>query len=455
MTPEWRTAAQSAADSLRQRGFAVVRVSTAAATAMDDAMLAGGRVFDLALATKRSLLGAPKHHGSGCSEIGYVDVGGVKEVVHYRAGDEVNRFPWHLRSSATVAHLVPPLSSALHDAFAELGAVSRLLLQAMSLATGGHQYDLARLLDDAPLAAGAASTSVLSLFRYHAARSSAAAAGAGGAGASARSHGVAPTSTAAAGAAPHVDRGLLTLVRSGTAGLRVKDASSGEWVDVSTIGGCDADAVVVLCGDTLRAATGGVFTAVTHEVLSGPAARKSLAMRVRGREDAVLSSGKTVGAVMEAFAASHMSVNAPPGQSSRPQGGGGGGAAPSNPTGPPTGSHTGGPVSGGTGTDDAGDIVPGDDSDPSSGESDGDEPAQQLTLQFVGPDDDGDVRTFMVLSTTPLEQVFSAFAQAIGRSPATLRFLSLGTLLTSSYTPEVYALEDGDRIQVRNFMCGD
>ena len=119
---------------------------------------------------------------------------------------------------------------------------------------------------------------------------------------------------AGAQAAPHTDRGLLTLVFAEQAGLEVRLRDSGAWV-APPVG---ANTVLLFAGECLQLATGNFMRACVHRVVPGAVSRRSLVMRMRAHPDATLPlvfgqywRCATVREFNARFAATHSSVNEP------------------------------------------------------------------------------------------------------------------------------------------------
>ena len=168
------------------------------------------------------------------------------------------------------------------DAYRELSAVGRAVLQALDA-------PLAALMEDEHVKRYDRGCSALCLFRYDA------------------------SAEGALGAAEHTDMGLLTLIHAQDAGLELRGPPrrGGEPTWHALRSG-DDNALVVLVGETLAAATGGAFAAATHRVVAQPAVRCSVVLRLRGAPSAPLAGapGGTVAGFEAHFRATHGSVNA-------------------------------------------------------------------------------------------------------------------------------------------------
>ena len=169
-------------------------------------------------------------------------------------------------------------------AYTCLSAVGRTVLSALNWSqradaggTGGPAPDLAALCEPVPLPPQRPGASLLSLFSYQA---------------------------KVGAAAEHVDRGLMTIIASTSAGLEVRSAGN-SWQALKL----EKNEVAVLVGATLAAATGQKLLAAVHRVVAQPVARSSVVLRMRGAPEALLPP-MSVAMFEKAFQESHpASVN--------------------------------------------------------------------------------------------------------------------------------------------------
>ena len=248
-----------------------------------------------ALAASDALF-APRSDGAAATPL----VGG-KALVEYRSGADAPTVPAGVALSAERAHAC--LVSAGRDILRALNSFGALL--GKSHALEGHvvvhevlleppsaprRRDRRRRADAAAAAAAAVepsgSPSVLTFLHYD----------------------------AGAQAAPHTDRGLLTLVFAEQAGLEVRMRGSETW----TAPALSPNSVLVFAGECLQVATGNVVRACVHRVAPGAAPRRSLVMRMRAHPEAGLPlvfgqywRCATVREFNARFAATHSSVNEP------------------------------------------------------------------------------------------------------------------------------------------------
>jgi small ubiquitin-related modifier len=270
-------AAAQAARALLREGAFVLELSPSDAAALSETLGASAVLF------------APRN--AGCA----TQLLGGKALVEYRRGgggaDEsaARALPARVRSCAEGSHAL-------------LTAAGRAVLRALSSTYEAHDVaypmaapirELDALLEPADAhggarrSAAAASASVLTFLHY-------------GDGAE---------------AAPHTDRGLLTLAYAAQAGLEVR--LRGAAADAWTAPPVAAHTLVVFAGECLQLATGNAVRAVVHRVAPG-AARRSLVMRLRANPDAALPLTfgpywrcATVRAFNDRFTATHSSVNEP------------------------------------------------------------------------------------------------------------------------------------------------
>ena len=169
-------------------------------------------------------------------------------------------------------------------AYTCLSAVGRTVLSALNWSqradaggTGGPAADLAALCEPVPLPPQRPGASLLSLFSYQA---------------------------KVGAAAEHVDRGLMTIIASTSAGLEVRGAGN-SWQALEL----EKNEVAILVGATLAAATGQKLLAAVHHVVAQPMVRSSVVLRMRGAPEALLPP-MSVAMFEKAFQESHpASVN--------------------------------------------------------------------------------------------------------------------------------------------------
>ena len=256
-----------AAGSLTATGAVVLVADDSTADAVHTTLAAAAVLFAAPAADKRRYAAT----SDACGATGYRALSG-KQVYDWRLNDLAGRPP----TPDVVARAAP-------RAYARLSAAGRAVLAALSwsrLAGGGAEppVDLGALCEPAPLPPQRQGASLLSLFRYEAG---------GGA------------------AAPHVDRGLLTLVASTDAGLELRDAADEtRWVPLTLQHGD----VAVLVGATLAAATGQRLRAATHRVVAQQTPRSSVVLRLRGAPQALLPR-ISVAEFERTFDQAHVSVN--------------------------------------------------------------------------------------------------------------------------------------------------
>ena len=236
--------------------------------------------------------------GQACGGVGYRTLRG-KELYDYRPAPSAAAAGG---DDATHPKVPSALAAPAPAAYAALAAAGRDLLAGLDAHPAARVATASADLGALCEAEGVAASSLLSLFRYEA---------------------------TAGGAAPHVDRGLLTLVACGDAGLQLREhASSTDGATTTTPadnnndGDEDGDEearwaalpplrlgeVAVLVGATLAAATGNALRAAMHRVLPQPTPRLAAVLRMRGARQALLPR-LTVAAFETLFAASRTSVN--------------------------------------------------------------------------------------------------------------------------------------------------
>jgi hypothetical protein len=214
--------------------------------------------------------------------------GAACEGVHQLAG---NKAMLTYRLGERPACLSPQLTAMAARAYEQLSAAGRAILRALSEeGCDAQDTPLTAVMEPDPLPRGAVGSSLLTLFEYY---------GVG------------------AGAAPHTDCGLLTLVHASAGGLEVHSAARG-WQPLH----CRRGQIAVLVGETLQYASAGALPPCLHRVLA-PAAgatRRSLVLRLRGDPGALLPQGagmfgwcSTVDEFERLFRLTHASVNAPAG----------------------------------------------------------------------------------------------------------------------------------------------
>jgi hypothetical protein len=290
---ELRTALQR-----QYRGFKWVRAGLLGAEVLNALQRHGALVLELPpdeAETLKEALGASDLLFGGSARPDTQLVGG-KSLVEYRSGADAPIVPAEVAPSAELAHAC--LVAAGRDI---LGALNGTYPGKSDAVNGGIDEHQALLEpESAPrrrdrrraVAAAAAagepsgSPSVLTWLSYD----------------------------AGAQAAPHTDRGLLTLVFAEQAGLEICMRSSGAWI-APPVG---PNAVLVFAGECLQLATGNVVRACVHRVAPGRVPRRSLVMRLRARPDAELPlvygpywRCATVREFNARFAATHSSVNEP------------------------------------------------------------------------------------------------------------------------------------------------
>ncbi|KAJ7535841.1 hypothetical protein O6H91_12G048300 [Diphasiastrum complanatum] len=196
----------------------------------------------------------------GCSLSGYF-AGPVKDTYVFRAG----------RSSSNDSVEPPP--PCMPDLFRCLGKASRAALSAIarSLRLRGDVFN--PLLDDSPLPHGDLSYSVLAATAYHTCNPKG-------------------NIVEGPGAVQEVEKGLLMLIASDSAGLQVCDPS-GRWYLADT--GVNFGDLLLLTGRALQQATAGLRRACSYRVippssssLLTAAGRTSLAFRLMPRGNATI-----------------------------------------------------------------------------------------------------------------------------------------------------------------------
>jgi small ubiquitin-related modifier len=68
----------------------------------------------------------------------------------------------------------------------------------------------------------------------------------------------------------------------------------------------------------------------------------------------------------------------------------------------------------------------------------------QISIRVMGQD--GSEVFFKLKKTTPLQKMFTAYAERLAQPPGTLRFLYDGNRLRGEQTPKELDMEDGDMV---------